>query len=102
MHSVPVTVMGIGHMRVLMAKRCVPMHMAVLSRGHGVMVVIVMAIADLLAGFAARVIAQDRPGLGRTVGGPVDRTGRPGRAGGGWRDGERQALAVAKFGHRCP
>ena len=45
MHSVPVTVIGIGHMRVLMAKRCVPMHMAVLSRGHGVVVVIVMAVA---------------------------------------------------------
>ena len=45
MHSVPVTVIGIGHMRVLMAKRCVPMHMAVLSHGHGVVVVIVMAVA---------------------------------------------------------
>ena len=45
MLSVPVPVMGIGHVRVLMAKRQVPMHMAVLSRGHGVVVVIVMAVA---------------------------------------------------------
>ena len=45
MHSVPVTVMGIGHMRVLMAKRCVPMPVAVLTRRHGIVVVIVMAVA---------------------------------------------------------
>ena len=44
MRSVPVPVMGIGNMRVLMAKRCVPMHMAVISRRHGVVVVIMVAI----------------------------------------------------------
>ena len=45
MHSVPVPVIGIGHMRVLMAKRCVLMPVAVRTRRHGVVVVIVMAVA---------------------------------------------------------
>ena len=45
MHSVPVPVMGIGYMRVLMAKRCVQMPVAVLTRWHGLVVVIVMAVA---------------------------------------------------------
>ena len=43
MHSAPVPVMGIGHMRVLMAKRCVPMPVAVLTRWDGVVAVIVVA-----------------------------------------------------------
>ena len=46
---VPLPVMGIGHMRVLMAKRCVLMPVAVRTRRHGVVVVIVMAVAVLWA-----------------------------------------------------